>query len=62
METVLEQAPDVVDEAEETCVLAKVGGDTSGTPGLLALEVLPVIAMWTNSPYRQGNIKVVKSK
>lgn len=62
METALEQVPGVVDEAEETRILAKVGRDTSGTPGLLALEALPVAVMWTNSPYRHGNIKVIKSK
>lgn len=50
-----------MDEAE-TCILAKVGGDTGGTHGLFALEVLPVAAMWTNSPYRQCNMNVVKSK
>lgn len=37
METVLEQAPGGVDEAEETRILTKAGGDSSGTPGLLAL-------------------------
>lgn len=51
-----------MDEAEETCILAMVGGDTCGTPGLLALEVLPITAMWTNSPDRQGNVNVVMSK
>lgn len=62
METASEQAPGGVDEAEETLILTRAGGDSSGTPGLLALEVLPVAATWTNSPYRQGNAKVVKSK
>lgn len=37
----MEQAPGVVDEAEETHILVKVGRDTGGTAGLLALEVLP---------------------
>lgn len=62
MEAALEQAPDVVHEAEETHVLAKVGRDTSATPGLFALEVLLVAAIWPNSPYSKGNVKVVKSK
>lgn len=62
MEAVLEQAPGGVDEAEETCGLAKVGRDTSATPGLLALGVLLVTAIWPNSPYSEGNVKLVKSK
>lgn len=33
-------------------ILAKVDGETSRTQA----------AMWPNSPYRQGTIKVVKSK
>lgn len=60
METMLEQGPDAVDEAEETHILA--GRDTGATPGLSTLEVLLVAAIWTNSPCGEGNVKVVKSK